>query len=246
MDTQLVKDILFPRTLNQRVLRIQNKQEEMEPLIREYKPFILATARKCSSKSYITEQDDEYSVALLAFAEAIRGYRQDKGSFLSFAKRIIQMRCIDYYRKSKREEEGLASLDSAGDDGRENSLIDIQSMKHYAEAETARNRALEIEQFKQELAKWNISFSDLVQASPKHVKTRLVCRRIIGYLLGHEEKLRWIFQKQMLPLADMEKDLLIPRKQLERFRKYIIAVLIIKTGDYPFLQEYVRDWGCDR
>ncbi|HHW08051.1 MAG TPA: RNA polymerase subunit sigma, partial [Clostridia bacterium] len=142
MDTQLVKDILFPRTLNQRVLRIQNKQEEMEPLIREYKPFILATARKCSSKSYITEQDDEYSVALLAFAEAIRGYRQDKGSFLSFAKRIIQMRCIDYYRKSKREEEGLASLDSAGDDGRENSLIDIQSMKHYAEAETARNRAL--------------------------------------------------------------------------------------------------------
>lgn len=246
MNRQLAKDLLFPGALNQRVLQIQNKEEEIEPLICEYKPFIMATARKCSYKSYITEQDDEYSVALLAFVEAVKAYRADKGNFLSFAKRIIRMRCIDYYRKNKREVEGLASLDSMRDDSREDSLIYSQSIKHYDQAEIARNRALEIEQFKQELAKWNITFSDLVQVSPKQVKTRRVCQKVINYLLGNEEKLRYIFQKQMLPLSDLEKDLLIPRKQLERLRKYIIAVLIIKTGDYPFLQDYVRDWGCDK
>jgi len=246
MDRQLVKDIIFPRALNQRVLRIQNREEEIDPLISEYKPFILATARRCSYKSYITEQDDEYSVALMAFAEAVQAYRKDKGNFLSFAKRLIRMRCIDYYRKNKRETGGLASLDRIRDDSRENSLLHNHSLQEYAEAEAAWSRAQEIEQLRQELAKWNITFSELVQVSPKQAKTRQACRRVVHYLLTHEEKRRYLLEKQMLPLSDIEKDLHIPRKQIERLRKYIIAVLIIKTGDYPFLQDYVRDWGCDQ
>ncbi|NLC77223.1 MAG: RNA polymerase sigma-I factor [Clostridia bacterium] len=246
MDRHFVKNIFFSGTLNKRILKIQNNQEEIDPLINEYKPFILATARKCTYKSYITEQDDEYSIALIAFAEAVKAYREDKGNFLSFAKRIIKMRCIDYYRKKKREAGGLPSLDSVHDGNTESSLIYKQSMEHYAQEEIAQNRALEIEQFKQELAKWNISFAELVDVSPKQAKTRQVCQKIIEYLLGNEEKLQYIFQKQMLPLSVMEKDTGIPRKQLERLRKYIIAVLIIKTGDYPFLQEYVQDWGCSR
>lgn len=246
MDRYLMKNILLPGALNKRILKIQNNQEEIDSLIHEYKPFIMATVRKCTYKSYITEQDDEYSIALIAFAEAVKAYREDKGNFLSFAKNIIRKRCIDYYRKEKRHLNSRLSLDNANEEDTENSLIYQQSMKYYAQDEIAQNRVLEINQFKQELAKWNISFSDLIHVSPKQVKTRQMCKEIIGYLIRNKEKLQYTFQKQMLPLADIEKETLIPRKQLERVRKYIIAVLIIKKGDYPFLNDYIKDWGCGK
>jgi RNA polymerase sigma factor len=237
-----MKDILFSGTLNKRVLGIQSNPEEIEVLIREYKPFILSTAQKCTYKNYITEQDDEYSIALIAFNEAVKAYREEKGAFLSFAKSVIRMRCIDYYRKEKKHTGNNLSLD--GDDGEttDNSLI-YSSIMQYEEDETAQNRALEIEQYRQELEKWSIRFSELVRVSPKHAKTRAACKKIVDYLTGNKDKLEYVLKKQMLPIADIEKALRIPRKQTERLRKYIIAVLIIKNGDYPFLNEYVKDWG---
>ncbi|HHV59084.1 MAG TPA: RNA polymerase sigma-I factor [Clostridiaceae bacterium] len=246
MDRHFMKNILFSGALNKRVLKIQNNQEEIDPLIREYKPFIMATLRNCTQKSYITEQDDEYSIALIAFTEAVKAYRNDKGNFLSFAKQIIKMRCIDYYRKEKRHSYDLPFLDNTNEENAENNIIYLQSLKNFAQDELAHNRALEIEQLKQELADWNISFPDLVNVSPKQAKTRQMCKKVIDYLMKDEDKLQYIFRKKMIPLSDIEKDTLIPRKQLERVRKYIIAVLIIKKGDYPFLNDYVRDWGCDK
>ncbi len=46
--------------------------------------------------------DEELSIALMAFNEAIDGYDTSKGSFLSFAKLVINRRLIDYLRKKTK------------------------------------------------------------------------------------------------------------------------------------------------
>lgn len=56
---------------------------------------------KCASTvthKYITKSDDEWSVVLSAFAQAIDNYNIGKGSFYSFAELVIRRRLIDYVR----------------------------------------------------------------------------------------------------------------------------------------------------
>jgi len=211
--------------LNKRVLKIQGRQEEIDLLVREYKPFILSTVQKSTGKNYITEQDDEYSIALMAFAEAVRLYREDKGNFLAFAANVIRMRCIDYYRKEKKHWENLAYPDS-DEDKPEDNLLYKQAIDNHALEDEARLRAMEIEQYQQELANWGISLNELVRLSPKHKNTRQQCGKIVAYLQKDRELLRQLFQKKQLPLADIVKNIRVPRKLAEKFRKYIIASCI--------------------
>ena len=52
-------------------------------------------------------RDDEASIAMIAFNEAIDAYDDSAGaSFLSFAEIVIKRRMVDYFRrKTKRQEE---------------------------------------------------------------------------------------------------------------------------------------------
>lgn len=62
-------------------------------LIGEYRNFILSSASK-TLKRAITDSDDEFMTAMIAFNEAIDSYDQSKGKFLSFASIIIRNRLI--------------------------------------------------------------------------------------------------------------------------------------------------------
>ncbi|MBQ8401937.1 MAG: hypothetical protein IJX14_08410, partial [Clostridia bacterium] len=72
-----------------------------DDFIREYIPFIRAEASKCIQR-LCTEQDDEYSIAMIAFHEAITGYERSRGNFLRYAAMLIRSRIIDYSRKESR------------------------------------------------------------------------------------------------------------------------------------------------
>jgi len=47
-------------------------------------------------------------------------------------------------------------------------------------------------------------------------------------------------RNKLLPLKVLENNLKLPRKILERHRKYIIAGAEIISGDYPILSEYLK------
>ncbi|MDZ5001680.1 RNA polymerase subunit sigma, partial [Clostridium perfringens] len=80
--------------INEKVMELKNDEKKINDFIEEYKPFIIAYCNK-SLKRYIdTTNDDEYSIALMAFYEAIKGYNIDKGSFLSYSQRVIKLRLI--------------------------------------------------------------------------------------------------------------------------------------------------------
>ena len=54
--------------------------QKADDLIRQYMPFIRSEASKCIS-GICTEQDDEYSIAMIAFHEAILGYEKSPRRF---------------------------------------------------------------------------------------------------------------------------------------------------------------------
>jgi RNA polymerase sigma factor len=49
-----------------------------------------------------------------------------------------------------------------------------------------------------------------------------------------------LMNSKQLPLKIIENNLKIPRKILERHRKYIIAAIEILYGEYPYLAEYLH------
>ena len=106
----------------------------MDELIRQYLPFIKAETAKFIKRIPLEGHDDELSVAMFAFYEAMLSYQRGRGSFLKLASVSIRNRLIDYARKEQRHT-GTVSLDTPVSDG-ENSrtLLD--------ETESANLRAM--------------------------------------------------------------------------------------------------------
>ena len=227
-------------SINDRVKSIKNDNDEINRLVEEYKPFIAACVEKSVGRYVRYGEDDELSIALMAFVEAIRSYNIFKGNFLAFSQNVIKRRLIDYYRKEQKHSK-IISINEYLDQGEENEkdLTEEQAVSKHSEEELSEYRRLEIEELKGELSRWNITFPELADSSPKHDKTRKMCSEIMGFLLSHPELISLMQNKKYLPVAEIEKNLKIPRKKIDRVRKYLVAVMIIKTGDYQYIRSYV-------
>ncbi|HEY5524201.1 MAG TPA: RNA polymerase sigma-I factor [Clostridium sp.] len=227
------------REIDESVIKAQKDKALYEKLIIENEFFVISTTSKTTNK-YINKSDDEWSIALNAFSEAVNSYNMDKGSFYSFAELVIKRRIIDYLRKeSKRSSEILVdSYEFQGNDEEENTTIKkevITKMSHTHNDDIK----LEIESATEQLKTYGFSFYDLIEVSPKAEKTKASCKKAVVYILKNEILYKELIENKKLPLKIIEKNLKVPRKILERHRKYIIAAVVIISGDYPNLAEYM-------
>jgi RNA polymerase sigma factor len=227
--------------LEQRVEYIKTNENALNDFIKEYRPFIASCVYKATGKYQIYGQDDELSVGMIAFSEAIQSYNPEKGAFLSFAKNVIQRRLIDYYRKEHRYHD-MVHLDDPIEEEETfaGAYLDRQAIEDYQEKSISDSRALEILEYQSKLKSLDITFSELAEVSPKHAKTRQRYLEVIHFIIDRPDLLREIETKNRIPVAQIEKFLNIPRKTIEHGRKYIIAVIILLTGDYPYLKSYLQ------
>ncbi|HEY9063273.1 MAG TPA: RNA polymerase sigma factor SigI [Pseudobacteroides sp.] len=228
-------------SLNERVQRIKNFDNEINKLVEEYKPFIASCVEKATGRYVRYGEDDELSIALLAFVEAIKSFDISKGNFLSFSQNVIKRRLIDYFRKESKHNK-IVSINAYMNDDEDNEqdLSAGEALGKYSQDRISEYRRLELQELKKELLSWDISFLELTSASPKSEKTRKTYKDIIQYLIKHPELLDHIKKKKLLPIAEIEKNTKIPRKTIERSRKYILAVIIILTGDYQYVKDYIN------
>ena len=233
-------------SINERVEKIKGNEEEINRFVEEYKPFIASCTEKFTGKYAAYGESDELSIALIAFVESIGSFDSSKGNFLSFAQNVIRKRLIDYYRK-ERKHPNVISLSGyyVEESDEEIDFSEREALDKYNISEISEYRRLEIEELKKELLGWNITFDDLVRSSPKHSDTREVCKRMTKLVISKPELVECIKIKKYLPVAEIEKNLKISRKKIERLRKYIIAVVIIITGDYQYIKEYLKDYMPD-
>lgn len=206
---------------------IAAKDEKLKnELIGEYRNFILSSASR-TLKRAVTDSDDEFMTAMIAFNEAIDSYNQDKGKFLSFASMIIHNRLIDELRRNSKNTAATFS-ELENENGKP---FDIPSPDN-------RDIRWEIEALTSELAGFGISFFELTTVSPKSRKTKRLCFDAVRYIINDNKLLDNVLTKHTLPVKEVSEGVPLNRKTLERHRKYIIAAVIIVTQDYPEISAY--------
>ena len=217
-----------------------------DELIRQNESFIRFTASFALHR-IVSVHDDEYSIALSAFWDAAKAYTPERGSsFKNFARTVIRSRLIDYVRcRKKYESESLTDPALFEGNGDEPDLpLQNKIEKAYTHDE-ATSLVMEIQDLERQLERYDITFEALPELSPKAEKTRIVCARIVSYFSRRPDLVMHMVKSGKLPVKDLEKDVPCDRKILDRYRKYIITAALIKTGDYPGLQHYLKGKGWE-
>ncbi|HYE81365.1 MAG TPA: RNA polymerase sigma-I factor [Clostridia bacterium] len=238
---------MFYKSINERVMNIKSATDEKNTFIEEYKPFIAAAVEKATGRYVSYGQDEELSIGLMAFDEAIIHYDQQKGNFLSFAQNIIRKRLIDYYRKEKKHQavtyiSEYSTEEADGEEVFDNIITAEEAQSKYYQGEINQLRRQELLQLKEELSSWGLKLDDVAKSSPKHIGTKNSYLDIVKYIIDKPELVKRIKIKHYLPVSEIEEGTKLPRKTIERSRNYVVAAMIILTGDYYCIREFI-DWG---
>lgn len=228
--------------LDDRAMEAQRDETAINLFVAENKGFILrCTSKVC--KRFITESDDEYEVALLAFWEAVKQYNGGSGSFSSFAALVIRRRLLDFFDSRSRRKREIAaghSMTWGEDEGPAGGVIaEVQRVIIRDSGDDTDAVKEEIAAISDILRNYGFSFFDVAEASPKAGKTKRLCARAVNWMLALPDRLIRMRRTRSLPVAAISAALDIARKITERHRRYIITATEILDGDYPHLAEYL-------
>ncbi len=218
------------------VLAAQKNRLAADDLIHQYLPFIRSETAKFLGRFPLPE-DDELSIAMFAFYEAIMAYRPGKGAFLKLATKAIRNRLIDHHRKQARHQ-GHLSLDTPASDLEERNLGDqIADSRSDLSARQDRSDAQqEIAHFVLQLSEFGLSLTDIAENCPKQDRTLTACMQVLDYGRCHPELLKQLVQSKKLPLAQLAVGAGVDKKTMERHRKYIIAILLAYTNGFEIIR----------
>jgi RNA polymerase sigma factor len=109
-------------------------------------------------------------------------------------------------------------------------IVNELSLEEYKKKSDEELRRDEIIRFQALLTLFDLSFSDLVENSPKHADARANAIIVAKLLVDDKELKSFLIEKKRLPIKQLEKKVNVSRKTIERNRKYIIAIALIFKG----------------
>ncbi|SHM96369.1 RNA polymerase sigma-I factor [Gracilibacillus kekensis] len=225
-----------PEDIEHSIAEIQKGNEALrEQLIRYYQPYILNVVGQVC-KQFKTWNDDEASIGLIAFNRAIDTYKPSKGrTFLNYVYLLIHRELIDYFRKENRYKEVIRS------DGELLKPVEVQkSFDQYLYEQEVSNITEEIIAFNEELSFFYIRFGELESFCPKQKRSRKKVLQIAEDFIQQSDLIQQLFQKKHFPMKDFINRTSYRIKAVEKYRKYLIAVIIILLHpEWENLQAYV-------
>lgn len=228
--------------LNLLALKAKTDPAAREKLIAHEKPTILKLASK-TCKKYVTESDDEWSVALYAFSRAIDTFEASNAKFTTFAAVVIDHALIDYLRHENKIVIREISTDPEvfEDKGEPEESVEVREKILKKSQETLGSGiSFEIAEVTRLLSLYGFSFYDLTKCSPKLKKPKSQCAKAVNYILKRPDVIRKVRENGKIPISEIAIATGIPSKTLDRYRRYILAVALILDGDYPELSEYLK------
>ena len=228
---------------HQIIRQVYEAKEDMaaaDSLIREYMPFIKAETAKFLRRPPIEGHDDELSIAMIAFHEAICGYSGSRGAFLSYAALLIKSRLIDYRRKEQRHSRVISLDTTQGEDDTPISETLTDESNHGEEMITRNATRAEIEELTGQMKEFGISLTDVADNCPRQQRTLEACRRALQYAKENPELMEDFLRTKRLPIARITEGSKVERKTLERHRKYMAALLLIYTNGYEIIRGHLK------
>lgn len=218
--------------------RIQNGEDELrESFLESNREFIRRCASSICKRPLDWNNDDELSISLIAFNKAIDSFDiTSSKSFAAFAKMLIKNSLVDHFRTTSKN--GLLFSYSF----EEQEPAAAQSATY--SVHTAENGELgyEIEFFKDILEDFGLTLKDLTRNSPNHRKTRENLKDIAKQAGNQKQLVRSIYSSKKLPLQQIHELTGARRKTLEKWRRYLLSLIIIYTSeDLKGVAEYI--WG---
>ena len=213
-----------------------------EELISSHKLFIAKVSSKICHRYLSWDNDDELSIALLAFNEAIDNFDPHGGaSFYSFVQMVIRRRLVDYFRKEgKHQHLSLSPMDSESE---ELSRYDLDaSQDQFQGNENQTVFAEVVENYVRVLCTYKVTLDDLVKVSPKHKDSKETLLRAALALSNNPHHMEHLKTHKLLPIKELELLTGLKRKVLEKGRKYLIAlVLILSEPEFYPLKTFMQD-----
>ncbi|MBO6215939.1 MAG: hypothetical protein J6N76_10510, partial [Lachnospiraceae bacterium] len=97
----------------------------------------------------------------------------------------------------------------------------------------------EIEQLMADLSEYDIDLFELPKYSPKAGKTKEKCAGVLEAFFRPPPLTEELKASKSFPFASLSKRTKVSRKLIDKHRKYLIASVLIKAGDYPGLKEFL-------
>jgi len=211
-----------------------------ERLISGLQAMAISTAASVVGRFLRLGEDDETSVALAALSEAIDAFDPARGvRFTTFASMVIKRRVIDYVRQNRRREELV--LSSMHDEDRpEPASLVRAAQDEWNRTEQAGERRQEILEYQRVLHRYGLSFEELVRLAPKHDDARRQAIRVARLVAEREDLVDYMLRRGQLPMRSIEENVAVSRKTLDRQRKYIMAIVLALSGNFPHLKAYLE------
>lgn len=201
-------------------------------LIENHMPFIIKSISDVTGRYVSCENDEELSIGLLGFNEAIDRYDNEKGHFLSFAKLVISSRIKNYLKSENRHQH--SSLEELVDKG-------LEIRDEYLEQKEDNSLLVEeINRLKSEISSFGFTFEDLVNEAPKQQATRQNAISLSERISQEEEFTSFMYLKKRLPIKRIVLKYSVTEKVIKRSKKFIISVVIIIDKNLGTLKNWIR------
>lgn len=223
--------------LIERIESAKTDKKAMDNLVSDYLPFIKKTISELDNLGM--EYDDRLSLALLSFMVSVKHYKPDKGSFIKYAATSIRHRLIDECKKQLNYQNKIIQIFPEGDDDTEYTLTDKASIIAYQLETEREDLTEEIDEFSGQLMGYSITFDELAKICPRQKRARNLCNTVGRYAADTEHIRVNLLKHRRLAQSELAEKFDLSEKTIEKHRKYIVALILLYSGDYPYIRSFL-------
>lgn len=230
-----------------RIKKAQSDPSELEMLLNDYLPLLKKQAGEAVFPSL--EYEDRLSLAMLTFAGCVKQYSEGKGSFLAFFTVCYRNRLTDESRKESRYHNSrVLSLSPAPEADRTEGVAvtscdtDKISLEAYDREQERLSLCEEIDRLSEALKAFHITWKELPRICPRQARAKDLCLQLASAVIVNEEYRAMFFGQKKLPRAQLAAAFSISPKTVEKHRRYISALVILLSGDYPGIKAFLPQY----
>lgn len=213
--------------------------EERNNFISNYEPFIIRCVSHVLNNRFVDKNNnDEYSIGLIAFNEALDKFDERKGKkFLDFAQLVITRRVLNYrIRESKKNGEYLFSTIADEKGSIEQNIVANENLSNVV----YNSNHEELIDFENKLKMYNINIMDLADSVPKRKDAKKFCIDVAKSIVSNKYIHEKFLLNKTLPISDILKLHNCSRRTIERNRKFIIASVLVISSNLDTIKEFLN------